>query len=109
MPNLCPNSITSARDSHIGSLKSCVVRKRRSAESPVTPASAKSRAMSSRMLFSSCLDVLCFWTSLFASNCVQLTFASFDKLLWALQHCSQEMIVLLNPVSEFIYRIDGCI
>jgi hypothetical protein len=50
------------------------------------PASARSRAIRAQLLSNSFLEVLCFWASLFANNFVQVTLASFHKMLATL-HC----------------------
>src|SRR5882762_4386678 len=68
----------------------------RSADRPARLASARSRAIRARILSNSFLEVLCFWASLFASKLVQVTLASFHKLLAPLQDGCQEMIMRLH-------------
>src|SRR5712692_5138866 len=83
------------------------VANRRSAESPATVASAKSRATSPRMSSSSFFDVRWRWTSWLPNSFVQVTLASFHELLGTSQNLRQEMILGRHFDLEFTCRIAG--
>src|SRR5713101_721505 len=83
------------------------VANRRSAESPATVASAKSRATSARRSSSSFFDVRWRWTSWLPNSFVQVTLASFHELLGTSQNLRQEMILCHHFLSEFRCRIAG--
>src|SRR5271157_3909382 len=68
-------------------------------------ASARSRAIRARILSNSFLEVLCLWASLLANNFVQVTPASFHKLLAAPQNCGEEVIARLDLLPELFCRI----
>jgi hypothetical protein len=69
------------------------------------PASARSRAISARMLSNSFLEVLCLWASLFADNFVQVTLTSFHKLSPAAQDSGEEMVGRFDFLLELLWRI----
>jgi len=75
----------------------------RSAERPAMPASARSRAMSARMLSSSFLEVLCFWASLFANKFLQVTLTSFQKLFPTSQHTGEKMVARFDFFPELLW------
>src|SRR5437667_9461160 len=103
MPSPCGNSVTRARYGHIGSLKSCVVRSSKAAIGGKPCNAGVFQVASDELphvvqLLSGRLVLL---GVLFASNCVQLTFASLNKLLGALQYSGEKMIILINLVTKF--------
>ena len=83
------------------------VANRRSADRPVTFASAKSRATSARMSSSSFFDVRWRATSWLPNNFVQVTLASFHEFLGTSQNCREKVILRGHFLSELTRRKAG--
>ena len=60
-----------------------------------------SRAMIARMLSNSFFEVLCCLTSLFVSNCVQVTLFTFHELKTSFKDARQETIALSYFLAKF--------
>src|SRR5688572_27161110 len=83
------------------------VANRRSADSPATFASAKSRATSARMSSSSFFDVRWRVTSWLPNSFVQVTLASFHEFLGTPQNCREKMILRGHFLAELNCRKAG--
>ena len=83
------------------------VANRRSADTPATFASAKSRATSARMSSSSFFDVRWRVTSWLSYSLVQVTLASFHEFLGTSQNVREKVILRGHFLSELTCRKAG--
>ena len=79
------------------------VAKRRSVETLLIEASARSRAMTVRMPAISLFDVLCGVTSWLASNCFQVTLFTFHKQKIVLNDRRQKVVALCHFIAKLIH------